>query len=151
MIGILATVLMQSSSTSTAVVVSLVETHILSVDQGIYMVMGANVGTTITSTIVSFGHFHAPVAAANDKSSRFRRHELDRAFAGATVHDMFNMCTVAVLFPLECATGYLHALTSVLVEGTYATMHLCVKYGVVTSRVRGGDWPVSEGTFWNMR
>ena len=44
MVGIIATVLLQSSSTTTSIIVSLVGTTI-SVDQGIYMVMGANIGT----------------------------------------------------------------------------------------------------------
>jgi solute carrier family 34 (sodium-dependent phosphate cotransporter) len=125
MIGILVTVLMQSSSTSTAVVVSLVEVQVLTVSQGIYMVMGANIGTAVTSTIVSLGHFRAPVAAANNKTQRFRRHEFERAFACATLHDVFNMCTVALLFPLECATGYLRVLTSVLVEGMHYSTTTC--------------------------
>jgi sodium-dependent phosphate cotransporter len=97
MTGILATVMMQSSSTTTAIIVSLLEVKALNIQHGIYLVMGANIGTTVTSTIVSIAHM--------------------RAFAAATVHDMFNMMTVAVLFPLECATGYLQALTGALTDG----------------------------------
>lgn len=45
MVGILATVLLQSSSTTTSIVVSLVGSdNAISVDQGIYMIMGANIG-----------------------------------------------------------------------------------------------------------
>ncbi|KAL7577892.1 hypothetical protein ACA910_007530 [Epithemia clementina (nom. ined.)] len=102
MIGVLATALLQSSSTTTSIIVSLVG-DTLSVSQAIYMVMGCNIGTTITNTIVAIGQM-------GDGD------QLERAFAGATVHDMFNFMTVAVLLPLEVATGYLDALTGAMVK-----------------------------------
>ena len=46
MVGILATVFLQSSSTTTSIVVSLVGAGSISVNQGIYMIMGANIGTS---------------------------------------------------------------------------------------------------------
>ena len=49
-IGILATVLVQSSSTTTSIIVSLVGADAVSVRTGIYMVMGANIGTSVTNT-----------------------------------------------------------------------------------------------------
>ena len=42
--------------------------------------------------------------------------QLERAFAGATVHDMFNFLTVAVFFPIELITGYLRRLTALCVR-----------------------------------
>ncbi len=106
-VGLMSTVLLQSSSTTTSIVVSLAGSAI-SVRQAIYMVMGANIGTTVTNTIVSLGQL-------GDAD------QLERAFAGATVHDMFNMMTVAVLFPLEIATGYLRRLTGLMVQHTFTT------------------------------
>merc|ERR1712226_312078 len=103
MVGILATVLLQSSSTTTSIIVSLVggDDGTISVDQGIYMVMGANIGTSVTNTIVAMGEMgHAD--------------ELERAFAGATVHDMFNFLTVLILLPVEAATHYLYYLTKAI-------------------------------------
>mmetsp|Transcript_53971 Transcript_53971/g.87958 ORF Transcript_53971/g.87958 Transcript_53971/m.87958 type:complete len:547 (+) Transcript_53971:74-1714(+) len=88
MVGILATVLVQSSSTSTSIVVGLVGAEVLSVTQAIPIIMGANIGTSVTNTIVSMAH-------AGD------RLELERAFSGATVHDCFNMLSVLTLLPLE--------------------------------------------------
>ena len=88
MVGILATVLVQSSSTSTSIVVGLVGADVLAVRQAIPIIMGANIGTSVTNTIVSMAH-------AGD------RIELERAFSGATVHDMFNMLSVLTLLPLE--------------------------------------------------
>merc|ERR1712226_1517037 len=105
MVGILATVLLQSSSTTTSIIVSLVggDDGTISVDQGIYMIMGANIGTSVTNTIVAMGQM-------GDGD------QLERAFAGATVHDMFNFLTVGILFPLELITGYLNHLTEALVK-----------------------------------
>uniref|UniRef100_A0A7S2NVL2 Sodium-dependent phosphate transporter n=1 Tax=Leptocylindrus danicus TaxID=163516 RepID=A0A7S2NVL2_9STRA len=107
MIGILGTVLLQSSSTTTSIIVSLTGSG-LGVKTGIYMVMGANIGTTVTNTIVAMGQM-------GDAD------QLERAFAGATVHDMFNFCTVAILLPVEVITGYLYHLTDAMVDGAEVT------------------------------
>lgn len=104
MIGILATVLIQSSSSTTSIIVSLVGADSVSVKAGIYMVMGANIGTSVTNTIVAMGHL-------GDGD------ELERAFAGATVHDMFNFLSVGILFPLEIITHYLYWLSRWSVGG----------------------------------
>ena len=93
--GILATSLVQSSSTVTSIVVSLVAAGTVGIEQAVPMVMGANVGTSITNTIVSLGHMT-------------HKQEFQRAFAGATVHDFFNLIAVAIFLPFELATGFLH-------------------------------------------
>lgn len=108
MVGILATVLLQSSSTTTSIVVSLVGSSAIEVKAGIYMIMGANIGTSVTNTIVAMGQM-------GDGDS------LERAFSGATVHDMFNFLTVIVLLPVEVVTGYLFRFTGVLVENITTT------------------------------
>ena len=53
MVGILATVLVQSSSTSTSIVVGLVGAGQLTVHNAIPIIMGANIGTSVTNTIVT--------------------------------------------------------------------------------------------------
>jgi sodium-dependent phosphate cotransporter len=93
-IGILATSLVQSSSTTTSIVVGMVGSGVLTVGNAIPIVMGANIGTTVTNTIVSLGHVS-------------RREEFRRAIAGATVHDFFNLICVIIMFPLNLATGFL--------------------------------------------
>ena len=104
-VGILATVLVQSSSVTTATVVALVGSGELSISYAVPMVMGANIGTSVTNTLVSMGHIA-------------RRTEFQRAFAGATMHDFFNVMALAILLPLEIATGVLEkgarGLTGVL-------------------------------------
>ena len=87
MIGILSTVLLQSSSTTTSIVVGLVAGYRVDVKQAIYMITGANIGTSVTSTIVAMGHLG-------------NGDELERAFNGATVHDMFNYLSVLVFLPI---------------------------------------------------
>merc|ERR1719456_901739 len=61
MTGILSTVLVQSSSTSTSVVVTMVGAGQLSVKNGIPIIMGANIGTSVTNTIVSMGHIGSQI------------------------------------------------------------------------------------------
>ena len=93
-VGILATVLVQSSSVTTATIVALVGTGVVSLGDAVPMVMGANIGTTITNTMASLGSITRP-------------EEFRRALAGATMHDFFNLAAVAVLLPIEVATGFL--------------------------------------------
>jgi sodium-dependent phosphate cotransporter len=104
MIGILATVLVQSSSTSTSIVVALVGAGALSVQNAVPVIMGANIGTSVTNTLVALGHLG-------------QEDELERAFAGATVHDMFNFLAVGVFLPLEIVTHMIQALSEALTSG----------------------------------
>ena len=97
LVGILATVLVQSSSVTTSTIVGLVGSGVLSLEYAIPMVMGANIGTTVTNTLVSFGHVR-------------REQEFKRAFAASTMHDFFNLMAVLVLFPLDLFTGFITRL-----------------------------------------
>ncbi len=99
-IGTIATALIQSSSTVTSIIVGLVAGG-LPVEIAIPMVMGSNIGTTITNTIVSLGH----VRDGN---------EFKRAFAAATIHDFFNLICVVVFLPLEIMFGFFQKLGAYL-------------------------------------
>lgn len=96
MVGLLATTLVQSSSVTTSMVVGLVAApdNPLPLANAVPMIMGANIGTTVTNTIVSIAHIGNP-------------DEFRRAFSVATCHDFFNYLSVLVLLPLEIATGVL--------------------------------------------
>jgi solute carrier family 34 (sodium-dependent phosphate cotransporter) len=59
--------------------------------------MGANVGTTITATIVSLGFIT-------------KKKEFQRAMSAGTYHFFFNLLTVVLLFPLEYYYGFLSGL-----------------------------------------
>ena len=91
-IGILATTLFQSSSTTTSLIVGMVSGGALTLSGAVPMIMGANIGTTVTNTVVSIGYVN--------RDSEFRR-----AFSAATIHDFFNLLSVIILFPLEIAFG----------------------------------------------
>ena len=81
---------------------NLLSISVLKVEPAVYIVMGANIGTSVTNTIVSL-----------DQSAE--RNEFRRAFAGAVVHDIFNWLSVIVFLPLEVITGYLRRLTGAIV------------------------------------
>ncbi len=103
MVGILATALIQSSSVTTSMIVAFVAApeNPLPIANAVPMVMGANIGTTVTNMIVSMAHIG-------------RKEEFRRAFRVATCHDFFNLIAVAVLLPLELLTGYLQRTAAAL-------------------------------------
>ncbi|KAM9348839.1 sodium-dependent phosphate transport protein 2A-like [Symphorus nematophorus] len=102
-VGILVTVLVQSSSTSTSIIVSLVSSGLLDVQSAIPIIMGSNIGTSVTNTIVAL-------------MQAGERDEFERAFAGATVHDCFNWLSVLVLLPLEAVSGLLKWMSQAVVD-----------------------------------
>jgi len=95
-VGILATTIVQSSSVTTSMIVGFVAApeSPLPLANAVPMIMGANIGTTVTATVVSLAHMG-------------RREEFERAFPVAVCHDVFNYVTVLILLPLELATGFL--------------------------------------------
>ena len=101
MVGLLATTLVQSSSVTTSLIVGLVAApeNPLPIANAVPMIMGANIGTTVTNTIVSLAHMG-------------RKEEFRRAFSVATCHDFFNYIAVVILLPLELATGYLRRMAT---------------------------------------
>ena len=102
-IGIVATSLIQSSSTTTSIVVGLVAGGVVNLENAIPIIMGANIGTTVTNTLVSLGHIG-------------RKAEFKRAFAAGVVHDFFNICAVIVLFPLELKFHFIQKVALFLDE-----------------------------------
>jgi len=108
-IGILATSLIQSSSTTTSLVVGMVAAGTFGDDPRIAVaaatpyIMGANIGTSITNTIVSLGHI-------------VNKNEFRRAFSASIVHDFFNVISVLVLLPLEMSFGIISKSASWLAE-----------------------------------
>ncbi|AQM20209.1 Na/Pi symporter [Vibrio anguillarum] len=113
MIGLVATALIQSSSTVTSIIVGLVAGG-LPVEMAIPMVMGANIGTTVTNTLVSLGHVRCQV-------------EFKRAFASATIHDFFNLLAVLIFLPLEMMFGILEKISHWLVSPLLSTGDMSMK------------------------
>ncbi|MHA7130574.1 Na/Pi symporter [Algoriphagus namhaensis] len=103
-IGILMTALIQSSSTVTATVVAVVAAGNLELQQAVPLVLGANIGTTLTSTLISLSYI-------------MKKKQFKRAISAGILHDFFNIFTVFILLPLEVYFGFLTRLAS-------ATAHL---------------------------
>ena len=105
-VGLLATALVQSSSTTTSMIVAIVASGALTLQNAIPMIMGANIGTSVTSTIVALGHVP-------------RKTEFQKAISSATVHDFFNLLVVAIIFPIEYFTGALSSAGTALAHMLY--------------------------------
>jgi len=102
-IGILATSVVQSSSSTTSIVVGMVAGGALNISNAIPIIMGANIGTSITNTIASLPQIN-------------RSNEFKRAFSAATVHDFFNFLSVIVIFPVQYYTDFLGKASSFLAD-----------------------------------
>ncbi len=109
MAGMLATVLFQSSSVTTSIIVGLVASGVITIGGAIPMIMGANLGTSVTNTLVSLGYIR--------NTGNFKR-----AFAAATVHDFFNILTVSVLLPLELAFGFIEKMAVTAANLMYGSL-----------------------------
>lgn len=92
-IGIVTTAIIQSSSTTTSIVVGMIAGG-LPLEIAIPMLFGANMGTSVTSTLVALG------LAGNKQQFR-------NGFSMATVHDFFNLIGISIFFTLEMFTGFL--------------------------------------------
>ena len=102
-VGLLATAIFQSSSTVTSIIVALVGVGTITLENAVPIVMGANIGTTATSTFVALNFLGT-------------RKQLRRAIMAATVHDFFNIATALILFPLEILFGTLSSLARLLTQ-----------------------------------
>jgi sodium-dependent phosphate cotransporter len=80
-------------------IVAIVASGSIEFSDAIPMIMGANIGTTLTSTLVSLSFITD-------------RDEFRKAIGAGVVHDFFNILVVAILFPLEYKYGLLTNLSS---------------------------------------
>ncbi|GAA0877581.1 Na/Pi symporter [Algoriphagus jejuensis] len=102
-VGLLVTALIQSSSTVTASIVAIVASGNMTLQQAVPMVLGANIGTTLTSTLVSFTFIT-------------KRKEFRRALSSGISHDVFNILCVVILFPLELYFNFLSKSSGKIAE-----------------------------------
>jgi sodium-dependent phosphate cotransporter len=102
-IGILATSLIQSSSSTTSIVVGMVGGGVLNVANAIPIIMGANIGTSVTNTLASLTQINRSV-------------EFQRSFSAAVVHDFFNLLAVLIIFPLQYFTNFLGHTATFMAE-----------------------------------
>jgi sodium-dependent phosphate cotransporter len=102
-IGVLVTSVVQSSSMTTSLLVGMVGGGMMTVSNAIPIIMGANIGTTITNLMVSLVHIN--------RSAEFRR-----AFAASTVHDIFNILAVVLFLPIQIKTDFMGKVCSKLAD-----------------------------------
>lgn len=124
-IGLLATAILQSSSTTTSITVALVASGTISLNNAIPIVLGANVGTTITSFVASLSHI--------TKKSEFRK-----ATSTAAIHSLFNIFTVLLIFPIQYYTNFLGIVSSkisgfILEEGPLSIFHFSLIKNSISS------------------
>ncbi len=102
-VGILSTSIVQSSSFTTSIVVGLVAGGALNVTTAIPIIMGANIGTSVTNILVSMTQIRRTV-------------EFRLALSAAIVHDFFNVLAVVILFPLQYFTNFLGLISTFVGE-----------------------------------
>ena len=138
-IGVFATVLFQSSSTTTSLIVGMVSSGALGISGAIPMIMGANIGTTVTNTIVSVGHIN-------------KGNEFKRAFAASTVHDFFNILAVIIIFPIEITFHFIEKLARTLAEmlfGSVLNVDVLQAKSPIKTAVKSGAKFIESFTFDN--
>lgn len=114
-VGIIASALMQSSSATTAITIGMVSSQALSLENAVPILMGANIGTTITNTLIALTHIN-------------QTHEFKRAIAASTLHDFFNIITTAIAFPLEYYFHFISKSASYLYHITSNNIDITVNY-----------------------
>ena len=118
LVGIILTMIIQSSAATTAVVMGFIATGIMGLTSGIYALIGANIGTCITAVLASFG--------TNIHGKRV-----------AVMHTLFN-CIGAIFFVILLLVGvpfadWLQTLFPNLPETQVAMFHTF--FNVVTSLI----------------
>ena len=86
-VGIIVTVLIQSSTGTTLMTVSFVNTGLLNLNQAIGIIMGANIGTTVTAQIIAFKieAFALPLVALGVLLSMFKKTKQLSYFASGII------------------------------------------------------------------
>ena len=107
-VGVLGTVLIQSSTTTTAIAVTAVGAGALPIRGAIPIILGANVGTTVTTTLVALTFIGS-------------RTEFSRALAASTIHDFYNLLALLIFFPLELIWHPLERISGALTNALYGT------------------------------
>lgn len=101
-IGLFLTAIFQSSSLTTSLTVVLVGKSLIGFKAAIFIMMGANLGTTITSMIISLGHLSS--------AKGFKK-----AISCALLHHNFNLISILLFFPLEYFFGLFSNTTNLIV------------------------------------
>lgn len=128
--SLLVTAIFQSSSFTTSLIITLTAAGMLKIDAAVFAVMGANIGTSVTGIVVSLFNIRI-------------RHQFRRGFTAALVHDVFNILSVAVLFPFEWRFGLLRASAHKIAGSVDVLTH-----GKPTSPIKVITKPVVSSIEW---
>lgn len=128
-IGLLITALIQSSSTTTTMIVAMVASGSLDMHRAIPIIMGANIGTTLTSNIVSLSFIT-------------KRKKFKRAFSAAVLHDHFNILVTIVLFPLQYRYNFLGIISEKISDSL--TLGSSTNGDVLYSAISSNNLLISE-------
>jgi solute carrier family 34 (sodium-dependent phosphate cotransporter) len=107
-VGVLGTVLIQSSTTTTAIAVTAVGSGALAIQGAIPIILGANVGTTVTTTLVALTFIG-------------NRDEFRRALAASSIHDFYNWLALLIFFPIELIWHPLERISGAITYELYGT------------------------------
>lgn len=128
-LGILGTAIVQSSSAVTSMCVALTQEGVLPLLVAVGVVHGANLGTSVTSSLVAFftelrggrGSVRARLRAALIEP---RGPGFARAVGAAVIHDMFNIVAVTlILLTIELPFGAVRAAASASASGVAELLH----------------------------
>uniref|UniRef100_A0A914E840 Uncharacterized protein n=1 Tax=Acrobeloides nanus TaxID=290746 RepID=A0A914E840_9BILA len=102
-IGMVITLLIQSSSTLSSVLVGMIAGGLLTVHQAIPIMLGSEMGASLINALVSLTQVG-------------NRDQFRRAFAAVTVNDVFNFLSYFILMPIEVGTGVIEKISGAIVQ-----------------------------------
>ena len=97
-VGVLSVAICQSSSSLTTALVVCVSNGLIELPQALPVVMGANIGTTCTSTLIALTYLG-------------QKRKLRRAIKASLLHNFFNLFTALLLLTLELGFQFFERLT----------------------------------------
>ncbi|KAE9548756.1 hypothetical protein FO519_008029 [Halicephalobus sp. NKZ332] len=102
-IGMVVTLVLQSSSTLISLLVGMVSGHLITVPAAIPIMMGSEMGASIMNALISL--------TQSGNRAQFRR-----AFAAATLNDIFNFLCFLIILPIEILFKPIEKFSEVLVS-----------------------------------
>ncbi|CAB3400184.1 unnamed protein product [Caenorhabditis bovis] len=113
-VGMLATVILQSATTTTNILVTMVAANMITVHDAIPVMIGSELGSSLVNAMVSLAY--------SGKPEQFRR-----AFSAAILGDVFNICGLFVIFPMEMITGLIEKVSWWIVDPMISEQGLSFK------------------------
>ncbi|CAI5455217.1 unnamed protein product [Caenorhabditis angaria] len=113
-VGMIATVVLQSATTTTNILVTMVAANMITVHDAIPVMIGSELGSSLVNAMVSLAY--------SGKPEQFRR-----AFSAAILGDVFNVCGLFVIFPMEMVSGLIEHVSWWIVDPLISEQGLSFK------------------------